>query len=503
LEYAPEFHDYHTDIGTTHRDTVFSIAFLDTEESSIRFVGLRGVSRATAPITTDHSIGGYTRFPSQITEEAAVVSRTDVGVQVHGPPGYGGRATYIGYLDGSRLKLARRTQPIPATPNLAPLRWKQGIGGSLRPFTIRNSGMEPLAINSIHFTGDPEGAWEWDRCDEAWGSLGEDPPWTLVPGELLGICVRLTKAPSYSSVQLEVETDAGNVSSELIADLVDSDGDCLTDDLEILTGTDPNHADTDNDGPTDGACGSEVLNANGAVDEGETDPRNPDTDGDGVRDGTEIGLVEPEREDTDLSAGNFIPDADPSTTTDPTNPDTDGDGIEDGVEDGNQNGAFEPELGETDPTSGDTDGDGVADGDDNCPLDPNPDQADGNGDGTGDVCDDAGDVTAPDFDLRVRPRFLWPPNHKMRRIWVFPQVTDDLDPDPVVTLEEITCNQPSDGDIVVTDDGRIYLRAERHPGNRTRVYTITYSATDASGNTTLASSDVTVPRSRGWRGHRD
>jgi hypothetical protein len=86
---------------------------------------------------------------------------------------------------------------------------------------------------------------------------------------------------------------------------------------------------------------------------------------------------------------------------------------------------------------------------------------------------------------------------------VFPQVTDDLDPDPVVTLEEITCNQPSDGDIVVTDDGRIYLRAERHPGNRTRVYTITYSATDASGSTTLASSDVTVPRSRGWRGHRD
>jgi hypothetical protein len=36
---------------------------------------------------------------------------------------------------------------------------------------------------------------------------------------------------------------------------------------------------------------------------------------------------------------------------------------------------------------GDTDGDGVCNADDNCPLDPNPDQADLNQDGIGDVCD--------------------------------------------------------------------------------------------------------------------
>jgi hypothetical protein len=35
----------------------------------------------------------------------------------------------------------------------------------------------------------------------------------------------------------------------------------------------------------------------------------------------------------------------------------------------------------------DTDGDGIADGLDNCPLDPNPNQADVDADGFGDACD--------------------------------------------------------------------------------------------------------------------
>lgn len=40
---------------------------------------------------------------------------------------------------------------------------------------------------------------------------------------------------------------------------------------------------------------------------------------------------------------------------------------------------------------GDRDGDGVADADDNCPDTPNPDQSDSDGDGAGDVCDDDDD----------------------------------------------------------------------------------------------------------------
>lgn len=47
-------------------------------------------------------------------------------------------------------------------------------------------------------------------------------------------------------------------------------------------------------------------------------------------------------------------------------------------------------VNEVDPdcgTGNDQDGDGVEDSVDNCPQDPNPDQADGDGDGIGDVCD--------------------------------------------------------------------------------------------------------------------
>ncbi|MEE9463340.1 MAG: hypothetical protein V3V53_15995, partial [Bacteroidales bacterium] len=87
---------------------------------------------------------------------------------------------------------------------------------------------------------------------------------------------------------------------------------------------------------------------------GETDPLNPDTDGDGINDGTESGLTAPETGDTDLSAGNFIPDDDPSTTTDPTNPDTDGDGMPDGWEVTN---GLNPLV---DDSGGDIDGDGTS-----------------------------------------------------------------------------------------------------------------------------------------------
>lgn len=59
---------------------------------------------------------------------------------------------------------------------------------------------------------------------------------------------------------------------------VDTDADGLTDDEEIVLGTDPTIADTDGDGLTDG----EEVNTYG------TDPLNPDTDGGSISDGQEI-----------------------------------------------------------------------------------------------------------------------------------------------------------------------------------------------------------------------
>ena len=80
------------------------------------------------------------------------------------------------------------------------------------------------------------------------------------------------------------------------------------------------------------------------------------------------------------------------------------------------------------------------------------------------------------------------------------------DANPAIRLVSITSNEPDNGlgdgdqpqDIqgaaFGTDDREFQLRSERSgPGNG-RVYTITYSATDASGNQTLRQTTVTVPR---------
>ena len=119
--------------------------------------------------------------------------------------------------------------------------------------------------------------------------------------------------------------------------------------------TDPLDADTDDDGITDG---NEDANHNGVRDEGETAPEFWDTDNDILPDGLEIGLTEPQHDDTDMNE--FLADTDPATTTDPTNPDSDGDGLLDGQEDFTRDGAVNST--EPDPNDWDSDDDGLADG---------------------------------------------------------------------------------------------------------------------------------------------
>ncbi|WAS85148.1 MULTISPECIES: adventurous gliding motility protein AgmC [unclassified Corallococcus] len=159
---------------------------------------------------------------------------------------------------------------------------------------------------------------------------------------------------------------------------VDSDNDGLTDDEEVLAGTDPNNADSDGDGIPDGIevkvggtdpldsdsdddgilDGNEDKDHDGIVDADETDPNNADTDGDGLTDGVELGLTEPQGDDTDPSK--FVADKDPSTKTNPLDDDSDDDGLTDGNEDANHDGKVDPT--ETDPNKSDTDGDGLTDG---------------------------------------------------------------------------------------------------------------------------------------------
>ncbi len=144
----------------------------------------------------------------------------------------------------------------------------------------------------------------------------------------------------------------------------DTDGDGLSDDQEKLIGTDPNDADSDDDGVIDGDEPKPDEDTDG---DGLINALDPDSDNDGLFDGTELGK-DCSNSATDAAAGACRADADATTTTDPLNADTDGGGVNDGAEDANLDGKVD--SGEQDPTTGndaddanvtDTDGDGLSD----------------------------------------------------------------------------------------------------------------------------------------------
>ncbi len=167
----------------------------------------------------------------------------------------------------------------------------------------------------------------------------------------------------------------------------DSDKDGLTDAEERAIGTDPNDADSDDDGVPDGKEPDFDKDTDG---DGVINALDPDSDNDGLFDGTELGY-NCSGPGTDASKGHCRADADGGATkTDPLNPDTDGGGVRDGSEDWNLDGAIE--AGETDPTAGhgaddktvvDTDNDGLSDNLEKF-LHSNPDDADSDDDGVPD-----------------------------------------------------------------------------------------------------------------------
>ena len=111
------------------------------------------------------------------------------------------------------------------------------------------------------------------------------------------------------------------------------------------------------------------------------------------------------------------------------------------------------------------------------------------------------DTTAPALRVKVTPNVLSPPNHKYVRVVPTISVADACTAKTTTTLVSVTSNEPDNGlgdgdqsnDIVINSDGSISLRAERSGKGSGRVYTLTYQATDSSGNHTTASAFVTVP----------
>ena len=113
------------------------------------------------------------------------------------------------------------------------------------------------------------------------------------------------------------------------------------------------------------------------------------------------------------------------------------------------------------------------------------------------------DKTPPVLSFTLSPGILWPPNNKPVPITATITVQDDYDPEPEIKLVSITASEIlSAGEIqdavIGTDDRSFSLAAMRNGDNMAgRIYTVTYSATDASGNQTTATAIVTVPHDQG------
>jgi hypothetical protein len=110
------------------------------------------------------------------------------------------------------------------------------------------------------------------------------------------------------------------------------------------------------------------------------------------------------------------------------------------------------------------------------------------------------DTTPPEITVSVTPDSLWPPNHKYVQVEANVTAQDVCDPSPTITFVSITSNEPDNGigdgntvnDITMLSNYTFEFRAERAGNGVGRVYTITYQATDASGNSAQASATVTV-----------
>jgi len=109
------------------------------------------------------------------------------------------------------------------------------------------------------------------------------------------------------------------------------------------------------------------------------------------------------------------------------------------------------------------------------------------------------DTVPPTLTVSLSPVTLSPPSGNLVSITPAITMSDDYDLSPEIKLESITASETLvKGDIqdaqFDTDDRQFSLAAKCAATNLAgRIYTVTYSATDASGNKATASATVTVP----------
>jgi hypothetical protein len=108
------------------------------------------------------------------------------------------------------------------------------------------------------------------------------------------------------------------------------------------------------------------------------------------------------------------------------------------------------------------------------------------------------DHTPPNFTVNLSPNTILPQSNKLVAINASFTVKDNYDTMPEIRLVSITANEPLGTDDIRDasfglDDRYFKLLAESK-STFERIYTVTYSATDASGNQTTASATVTVTK---------
>jgi uncharacterized protein len=113
------------------------------------------------------------------------------------------------------------------------------------------------------------------------------------------------------------------------------------------------------------------------------------------------------------------------------------------------------------------------------------------------------DIDPPSLTVSASPSVLRPPNHKYVKVTTDVQATDSVDPAPTVSLVSATSSEPDDvpgdadgattNDVVVDGKTSFRLRAERNNNGSGRVYTLTYRAVDACGNSVERAAIVSVP----------
>ena len=112
-------------------------------------------------------------------------------------------------------------------------------------------------------------------------------------------------------------------------------------------------------------------------------------------------------------------------------------------------------------------------------------------------------LTGVDAHVIALPKVLWPPNHKLRTVWLFAYNPNGL---VDLTITDVVSSEADSGlgggdrpnDIEVVRDSVVKLRAERFSRDG-RTYTISYQL-EAGGQVTFDTVDIVVPHSirHGW-----